>query len=677
MTRSPMDDMSVLSRSAETIINAVGTKDRLLLFGPPGSGKSTLASELARDLSRNGRNCRCIGADPGSPAFGIPGALARGRWSGDGWQVEKYEALCTLDAGRFRAPLLSGVRRLSSERFKGVLLIDGPGVVRGVAGSELLSGIIEAAAADAVIALTAADRPPPLLDELRSLGLPVFVVHAADEAKRPGKRVRVRARTALWDAYLADAAEQTLDIEKMNRIGTPPPFGEPSAWSGRQIAFLDRGRTLVMGEVKRLEGSSLTVLLPRDAEIRNTVLVRDALRRPEGLIETAEPFAAGRIDYLPPADTVPGFDENGGPRVAARVGHVEAALLNGVFGDPLLHLRLREQRRGLLFDLGDGARLPARLAHQVTDVFISHAHMDHISGFQWLLRSRLSGDPPPCRIYGPPGIAGHIEGFVNGFLWDRIGDQGPVFDIAELHGDRLRCFQIRAGGPGRESTGEKKVNEGVLLDEPGFRVRTVRLDHHTAVLAFLFEPEIEIKVRKERLSPFGFDPGPWLSAMKQHLLAGERGAMIALPDGSCKNAGSLGDELVVIKPGKNLVYATDLAVTPENREKLATLARNAHTFFCESPFLEADKEQALRTGHLTARACGEIAAEAQVARLVPFHFSRRYSGDPRPIYEEIKAVCGCVAVPKDWRLFQATDSEDPTTKEMLVEDLPETESRDP
>ena len=56
------------------------------------------------------------------------------------------------------------------------------------------------------------------------------------------------------------------------------------------------------------------------------------------------------------------------------------------------YLQLRHQGRSLLFDLGDGARLPARLAHQVTDVFISHAHMDHISGFQWLLRSRWADE---------------------------------------------------------------------------------------------------------------------------------------------------------------------------------------------------------------------------------------------------------------------------------------------
>lgn len=45
-----------------------------------------------------------------------------------------------------------------------------------------------------------------------------------------------------------------------------------------------------------------------------------------------------------------------------------------------------------------------------------------------------------------------------------------------------------------------------------------------------------------------------------------------------------------------------------------------------------------RTGHLTARACGEIAVAADVAALLPFHFSRRYQTEPERVYAEIRAV---------------------------------------
>lgn len=627
----------------------------MLLYGPPGVGKSTLAALLAHDLVAAGRNCYCICADPGSPAFGLPGTVSLAAWRADGWQVSAYEAICSLDAGRFRLPLVTAVQRLAQAPGNGVLLIDGPGVVRGVAGRELLQGLFAASAADAVLALTAAELPPPLLDELRALAGELFVVHASPEAQRPGKRSRARRRTESWDAYLSDSSELGIELDKVNLYGTPPPRGETSAWVGRQVALLQRNRTVAMAEVVRLQAGRLTVRLPAVSPGFDGVLVRDAQRSVDGLVETAAPFAAERLEYLPPPDMTVPLQESGGPRVVGRVGSVDVCLVNGVFGDPLLHLRLRHQRRSLLFDLGDGMRLPARIAHQVTDVFISHAHIDHIGGFLWLLRSRI-GEFAPCRLYGPPGLARHIEGFLQGILWDRAAERGPCFEVAEVHPERLQRFQLTAGRTRLELPDEVELEQGVVLQEPGFRVRAQQLDHYTPVLAYAFEPAKEINIRKDRLKARGLEPGPWLAELKQHLLAENETAMVELPDGSEASVAALAADLVLITPAKKLVYATDLADSPDNRRRLQALARYAHTFFCEACFAEADAEQAVRTGHLTARACGEIAMAAEVARLVPFHFSRRYADKPQQIYDEVHAACPRLMMPRSMQLFELAEA---------------------
>ena len=659
MTPSENLRQSPLPCTAGEIIAAQLQDDRrVLLLGASGSGKSTLAAALADGLVAAGRACRCISADPGSPAFGPPGAVALGERGADGWRTLALEPLCTLDAARFRLPLAGAVRRLAAVRAHGgTLLVDSPGLVRGVAGAELLHALVEAAGVDLVLALTPAGGDPPLAAELASLPIELARVRIADGARRPGRAARARERTARWDACLGDVPPQSLQLEairgphKLAIIGTPPPLDAPSAWAGRQVALLRDGELLGLAEVLelvqgclRLRGCSSMPPWKATGRPADVLLVRDAVRNASGLLETAKPFAPALGAFLPPAQRRPSAADFGGPRPAVQVGGVDALLVNGIFGDPLLHARLRNRGRSLLFDLGGAEGLPAHIAHQASDCFITHAHMDHLAGFLWLLRSRI-GERAACRLYGPPGLIGHIRGLVYGFLWDRIGDNGPRFAVHELHADGLHRCVIQAGVPDQGDPELIPSRHGVLMQEPGFRVRAVVLDHHTPVLAYAFEPAPRHNVRNDRLRAAGLTPGPWLNALKAGLDAGELKRELALPDGSSATVGALDRDLILTTPGRRLVYATDLADTPHNRARLTDLARNAHTLFLEASFAEADRARATAHAHLTGRACGEIAEAAGVARLVPFHLSRRYAHEPAPLFDEIRTACPRALLP--------------------------------
>ncbi|MFC6670396.1 MBL fold metallo-hydrolase [Marinobacterium aestuariivivens] len=314
---------------------------------------------------------------------------------------------------------------------------------------------------------------------------------------------------------------------------------------------------------------------------------------------------------------------------------LDAELINGVFGDPLLLLSVQQSRRYLLFDLGDTRNLPLRCAHRVTDVFVSHAHLDHIGGFIGLLRARLGTDNSLCRFYGPPGLSGHIAGMLRGMLWDRIGDRGPIFDIHEWHGGRLLRYRLQAGIESPQRLADRPIENGILLVDEDFRIRATELDHGTPVLAYAFEPAPGWQMDKKALERSGLPPGPWLGQLVEANRGGKPDRQLQLPDGRRLEAGPLAERLLVARPVAGLVYATDLADTPDNRRRLIELAGGADTLFCEATFAQADERRARAHSHLTTRACGEIAAAAGVRQLVPFHFSKRYEGREEMLYDEI------------------------------------------
>ncbi len=607
-------------------------RKRILLWGAMGVGKSTLALELARWFGLHHGGGRILALDPGSPAFGVPGALNRGRWDGDTLRWDGCHALCTLDAARFRLPLVQAASRLLNDAAGAVLsaplVIDPPGVVRGVAGAELLTALVEGLRVDQVLALVREGTSLPLSAELAWLPVEVLQRSASPRAARPPRRERAARRTGLWDEYLADSTEENYPLEDTVVLGTPPPRhltdAWPHTWTGRQAALLDnRGRTLGMGEVKGLAHGALTLRVPSHQKGAVAgILIRDAGRNARGYLETiphAVPLREQRRvpPEMKPPDITP---DPGSAPVFSHVGPAWATLVGGVFGDPLVHVRLCNQRRSFLFDLGGAARLAPRVAHQVSAVCLSHAHLDHISGFLWFLRTRI-GAFGPCKIFGPANTLTRMENFLGAVTWDRIEDNAPVFEVGEFDGAWLKRARFRTGSP-KVVLPALPVEEGVLLAEDLLSIKAVVCDHKIPSLAYALTFHMEIRVRKDRLTALGLAPGPWLGLLKT-CIAGKRSEVeIDLPDGSRRSAGKLADALTIIRPGKKLVYAADMADTAANREKVITLADGAHTLFCETPFTMAHEDKAHATQHLTTLAAVEIARRARV---------RRSPGAPGPL----------------------------------------------
>jgi ribonuclease Z len=101
---------------------------------------------------------------------------------------------------------------------------------------------------------------------------------------------------------------------------------------------------------------------------------------------------------------------------------------------------------------------------------------------------------------------------------------------------------------------------------------------------------------------------------------------IEVTPGVRHSLGTLRERLVIETAGQKIAYVVDTLFSPANAARIVRLARGADLFYCESPFLDEDIEQATKRYHLTARQAGALARAAGVQRLAVFHFSPRYEG---------------------------------------------------
>lgn len=313
----------------------------------------------------------------------------------------------------------------------------------------------------------------------------------------------------------------------------------------------------------------------------------------------------------------------------------EPGLVHDPCGDPGLFIDFPDERRALLFDLGDLAVLPPRKLMRLSHVFVTHTHMDHFAGFDQLLRVVL-GRKDRIGLVGGPGFVDQVEHKLRAYTWNVVHRYAVplLLDVREVlpDGGGLRARFCSRTAFTREAGEPFGWDGDILHDEPLVRVRGRFVDHEMPCLAFALEEKARVRVARDRLDELGVTPGPWLRVLKEAVLAGApEDTAIALRwrdrDGLHQMTRALGElrhVVLDVAPGRRIGYVTDMRFTTENVQALAPLLAGVDELYIESVFLQADLAHARRKNHLTARDAGLIARQVGAKAVVPFHFSSRY-----------------------------------------------------
>jgi ribonuclease Z len=268
---------------------------------------------------------------------------------------------------------------------------------------------------------------------------------------------------------------------------------------------------------------------------------------------------------------------------------------------------LRPAQRGevWLFDCGEGTQhqlLRSDLnISQITRIFITHMHGDHVLGLMGLLATcGMTAHARGIDVYGPRPIADYVR-------------------------EVSRRTQFQTNYP----LEVHEVKDGLIYEDDEYTVACAMLKHRLTAFGY----RVEEKDRPghfdvERAMELGIPPGPLYGNLK-------RGERVTLPDGrTFEGSDFLGPD----QKGRVVAYCTDTTYCRSAVE----LARGADLLIHEATFAEADEALALRSTHSTAAMAARVASEAGARRLLITHFSPRYfpgnQTEPEDLLREARAV---------------------------------------
>ncbi|MBE9216362.1 ribonuclease Z [Plectonema cf. radiosum LEGE 06105] len=251
-------------------------------------------------------------------------------------------------------------------------------------------------------------------------------------------------------------------------------------------------------------------------------------------------------------------------------------------------LRLPQRAELWLFDCGEGTqhqilRSDLKMS-QLSRIFITHMHGDHIFGLMGLLAScGLAGNVSRVDIYGPEGLNEYLQ-------------------ACRRYSHTHFSYPVKVHA----------VRPGIVYEDAEFIVSCNILHHRVTAYGYRVEEKNRAgKFDVEKAKALEIPPGRVYGQLK-------RGETVTLKDGRVINGSELCGPTEI---GRKFVYCTDTVFC----ENAVDLAKDADVLIHEATFAHQDSQMAFDRLHSTSTMAAQTALAAGAHHLIMSHFSPRYA----------------------------------------------------